>query len=146
MPRGGGGRFNKELLLFYVAGIPTYVLMGELATGVLLAGVLPKPDFPEALRKEARRRWHADAVASLGYAAAALRSRSDLAIGLANATRALIEQSHAVLAGDGQWVLNEKGIVAQAGLSSHAELLLGASDAAALLGAVEHIRSQIEAK
>ena len=44
------GRFNKELLLFYVAGIPTYVLMGELATGVPLAGVLPKPDFPEALR------------------------------------------------------------------------------------------------
>ena len=57
----------------------------------------------------------------------------------------MIEQSHAVLAGGGQWVLNEKGIVAQAGLSSHAELLLGASDAAALLGAVEHIRTQFEA-
>jgi hypothetical protein len=28
------GRFKKELLLFDVAGIPTYVLMGELATGL----------------------------------------------------------------------------------------------------------------
>ena len=65
------GRFRKELLLFYVAGIPTYVVMGELATGVLLAGSLPKLSYPEVLRQEAFRRWHDDAVASLGYAAAA---------------------------------------------------------------------------
>jgi len=34
------GRFNKELLLFYAAGIPTYVVMAELAINRVLAGVM----------------------------------------------------------------------------------------------------------
>lgn len=109
------GRFKKELLLFYVAGIPTYVLMGELATGVVLSGVLPKPDYPEALGREALRRWTTDSVLSLGSAVSALRSRGDVVVGLSNAGRALIERAHAVLASRGYWVLNEKGIADQAG-------------------------------
>jgi hypothetical protein len=44
------GRFNKELLLFYAAGIPTYVVMAELATDRVLVGNLPRPSYPELLR------------------------------------------------------------------------------------------------
>ena len=62
------GRFRKELLLFYAAGIPTYVLMAELAVNVVLVGDLPKPDYPAALAATAGRRWRADAGASLEYA------------------------------------------------------------------------------
>lgn len=138
------GRFKKELLLFYVAGIPTYVLLAELATGVVLSGGLPKPAYPEVLANEALRRWTNDSVLSLGYAASALRSRGDIAVGISNAGRALIERAHAVLASRGQWVLNEKGIVDQAGLTFEAESLMATTDAASLLEVVERVRAEIE--
>jgi predicted nucleotidyltransferase len=138
------GRFKKELLLFYVAGIPTYVSMGELATGVVLSGVLPEPEYPEVLGQEALCRWTTDSILSLGYAASALRARGDLVVGLSNAGRALIERAHAVLASRGHWVLNEKGIVDAAGLTSEAESLMAATDAGSLLEVVDRIRAEIE--
>ena len=79
------GRFEKELLLFYVAGIPTYVVMGELATNRVLTGDLARPGYPELLATSAGRRWRRDALSSLGYAAAALRARRDLTVALSNA-------------------------------------------------------------
>jgi Polymerase beta, Nucleotidyltransferase len=138
------GRFKKELLMFYVAGIPTYVSMAELATGVVLSGVVPEQEYPEVLAREALRRWTTDSVLSLGYASSALRSRGDLAVGLSNAGRALIERAHAVLASRGQWVLNEKGMVDRAGLTSQAESLMAATDAGSLLEVVDHIRARFE--
>jgi Nucleotidyltransferase domain len=138
------GRFEKELLMFYVAGIPTYVVVAELATNRVLAGDLPRPDYPDALSREAGRRWHNDALASLGYAAGALRSRGDLAVGLANASRGLIEEAHSALARRKEWVLNEKGIVGQAGLGQQARLLLSAADPEALPAVVETIIARLE--
>lgn len=44
------GRFEIQRLLFYLAGIPTYVVVGELAVARVLAGALPRPGFPAALR------------------------------------------------------------------------------------------------
>lgn len=126
------GRFDKEALLFYSAGIPTYVVMAELATNRVLAGDLPHPDYPGALSAEAGRRWRGDALASLGYASAALHARRDPTVGLANACRGLIEAAHSVLAYRKQWVLNEKGIVERAGLSGQARLLLGVVDVGVL--------------
>ena len=133
------GRFGKELLLFYVAGIPTYVLLAELPTHVVLSGDLPRRPYPPALATAASARWLADARASLWYAGAALRTRSDVPVGLANATRGLIEAAHSRLAARREWVLNEKGIVARAGLTAQAELLLAATDPAALSAAVQSI-------
>jgi predicted nucleotidyltransferase len=126
------GRFNKELLLFYAAGIPTYVVMAELAINRVLAGSLPRPSYPEVLAAEAGLRWHNDALASLSYASSALRGRDNLAVALANSSRGLIEAAHSVLARQKQWVLNEKGIVARAGLAEQAGLLLEAMNIAAL--------------
>ena len=97
------GRFQKELLLFYVAGIPTYVVMAELATNRVLAGSLPRPGYPEPLAASASGRWRKDALASLGYASAALRSRRDAAVALANASRGLVEAAHSTLAYRRQW-------------------------------------------
>jgi predicted nucleotidyltransferase len=138
------GRFKKELLLFYVAGIPTYVVMAELATNRVLAGSLPRPNYPETLAAAAGRRWHSDALASLGYASAALRSRGDLAVALANCSRGLIEAAHSVLALKKQWVLNEKGMVGRAGLGVQAELVLAAEDTHALHRAIGAVTAHVE--
>lgn len=138
------GRFKKELLLFYAAGIPTYVVMAELATNRVLAGELPRPSFPGLLATNAGRRWHNDALASLGYASAALGNRGDVAVALANASRGLIEAAQSVLASKEQWVLNEKGIVARSGLAEDMGLLLAATDTGALQAAIAAITAHVQ--
>ncbi len=47
------GRFQVYILGFHLAGIPTYMLTGELATNRVLWGDLPRPGYPAALRREA---------------------------------------------------------------------------------------------
>lgn len=133
------GRFRKELLLFYAAGIPTYVVMGELALNLVLSGELPVPEYPEALSLEAGRRWRADAIFSLGYGEAALHQRGDITVALANASRGLIEASHARLAERKEWVLNEKGITERAGIADQGNLLLAATSRTELLDAIGRI-------
>jgi predicted nucleotidyltransferase len=137
------GRFRKELLLFYVAGIPTYTVMGELALNAVLTGDLSPVEYPDALSESARRRWLDDARASLGYATAALASRGDTCLALANASRAIVEASHARHAARKTWVLNEKGIAAAAGLREAAELLLAASTSEELGVALERVAELI---
>jgi hypothetical protein len=44
------GRYEVEQVDGYLAGMATYVLAGELAVAELLAGELPRPGFPDALR------------------------------------------------------------------------------------------------
>ena len=51
----GDGQFEIQREVGYVAGIATYVLAGELALGKVLAGNLPRPDFPPKLRETAAR-------------------------------------------------------------------------------------------
>jgi hypothetical protein len=137
------GRFKKELLLFYVAGIPTYVVMAELAINRVLSGHLPRVEYPDLLASEAGRRWHADAALSLDYAVVALERRTDPTVALANASRGLIEAAHSVLAYRHQWVLNEKGIVARAGLRDCADRLVRADREETLSAALTEIRQRI---
>jgi predicted nucleotidyltransferase len=137
------GRFDKQQLLFYVAGIPTYVVMAELATNVVLAGHLPRPEYPEVLSRLAARRWRGDAIASLDYGRAALQRRGDVTVALANTTRSLIEASHARLAHRRWWVLNEKGLVEHAGLGRQASLVVEAIDTPSLLQAIDQIRAEV---
>jgi predicted nucleotidyltransferase len=137
------GRFDKQLLLFYVAGIPTYVVMAELALNVTLRGMLPRPVYPEALARDAQRRWAADAVASVRYGQAAVASRGDLIVGLANGARGLIEAGHSRLAARREWVINEKQIVERAGLTDAAAMLLAAIDVAELQAALHDIEQRL---
>jgi predicted nucleotidyltransferase len=140
------GRFRKELLLFYAAGIPTYVVMAELALHVVLVGELPKPEYPEALARAASRRWLADAIASLRYGEVAFRERGDVTVAMANTARGIIEAAHGRLAERKEWVLNEKGIADRAGLASDAEAMLSTTDLEASLEAIGEMRSRLEAQ
>lgn len=47
------GRFRIEPLMFHLAGIPTYLVVAELALGRVLRGELPRPTYPEALQRAA---------------------------------------------------------------------------------------------
>ena len=51
------GRFDVYILGFHLVGIPTYMLPGELAGSWSLWGVLPRPGYPDALRKSAPPFW-----------------------------------------------------------------------------------------
>lgn len=62
------GRFDVEPLLFHLAGIPTYLVVAELASNRVLHGQLPRPCFPDELRRTAPARWWAGAKFTLAYA------------------------------------------------------------------------------
>jgi hypothetical protein len=57
--------------------MPSYVLLGELALGEVLAGTLPRPSYPAALRVTAPRRWQWEATFALQHADAH-RRRGDV--------------------------------------------------------------------
>ena len=116
------GRYERDHVEGYVAGMPTYVLAGELALAKVLTGELPRPSFPVALRASAPPRWEASAAFSLMMAAAAA-ARADAGHCAGLLARAAIASAHARLAARGEWALNEKGIVGRAGLAEAGALL-----------------------
>jgi predicted nucleotidyltransferase len=137
------GRFRVERLLFHLAGIPTYSVVAELAVNQVLSGALPRPGYPEALRRSASQRWWGDAQATLGYARTAHAERGHLADCAGAIATAACQAAHAVMAAQGQWVTNEKTLLERAGLrdidrvlgglAPHPEALTGAIDEAATL-------------
>lgn len=136
------GVFQIEPLMFDLAGIPSYILLAELALGRTLRGELQVPPYPDALREAARREWWSRAemlfdYAEQGFAAIGLEPQ---AIGLA--AQAATCAAHAILAGRGQWVTNEKRIFALAGLRGlHVELAARAD----AVTSVRTIRERCEA-
>ena len=109
------GEFAIEPLLNYLAGIPTYVVVAELALGRLLSGDVPRPEYPEALKGSAARIWQERASMTLTYARKGYAERGQAAMTLGAAARALLEAGHARLARDGIWITNEKTLLARAG-------------------------------
>ena len=111
------GRFKVERLPFYLAGIPTYAVVGELAVAQVLVGELPRPEFPVALRQAASSFWQAAAELSLEYADSVYARRGD-ALGCAGSlARAVIEAAHARLAAKGAWVWSPASRKPQAGMA-----------------------------
>jgi hypothetical protein len=116
------GRFEIQREVGYVAGIATYVLAGELALCEVLHGRLPRPSFPDPLRATAPATW-------FNLAAGALRTggvhagRGDRVAALANLAQAVLATAQGRLAAAGEWVLNEKRLVARAGLDDAATIL-----------------------
>ncbi|MFJ5258978.1 nucleotidyltransferase domain-containing protein [Streptomyces sp. NPDC088387] len=119
------GRYQVEALLFHLAGIPTYLLVAELAINQVLYGTLARPAaFPEKLRASAHARWLGVARATLDYAMAhhaPAGRRTEVAGAIAVA---MTQAAHAVLAHRGEWVTNEKRLLEQAGLRA-ADGILG---------------------
>jgi predicted nucleotidyltransferase len=110
------GRFRIERLLFHLAGVPTYIVLAELAVNRVLHGVLPRPEFPDALRLRARERWWDEARPTLTYARTAHAERGHLAECAGAIATAACQTAHALLAARGQWVTNEKTLLERAGL------------------------------
>ena len=62
------GRFRIEPLLFHLALIPSYLVVGELAINRVLRGSLPRPHYPDALRRAAADEWSGRAEITAAYA------------------------------------------------------------------------------
>ena len=111
------GHFEVRREVGYVAGIATYVLAGELAIAKVLHGTLPRPAFSAALARSAPAWWFHIAAMALGIADAHA-ARDDAVATTANVTQAALACAQGRLAAQQRWVLNEKGIIARAGLTA----------------------------
>jgi predicted nucleotidyltransferase len=119
------GRFHIEPLLFHLAGIPSYLIVAELAINRVLRGHMPRPDYPRLLRRNAPEVWIDRAHMTLGYARNAYAGSGRLtelagALAISGAMA-----GHAVLAARGEWVTNEKRLLERAGLRDMDELIIG---------------------
>jgi len=133
------GRFEIRREVGYVAGIATYILVGELALHRVLVGELPKPSFPAALAETAPPEWYNLAAGALHFAQVHAM-RSDRASSLANLCQAVLATAEGRLAARCEWALNEKGIVARAGLDDIQQLLDDADhDLPALIAATDQV-------
>ncbi|GHH02890.1 nucleotidyltransferase domain-containing protein [Streptomyces lanatus] len=132
------GRFRVEPLLFHLAGIPSYLVVAELAINQVLRGSLPRPDrYPEKLRRTASERWHGTARATLAYAKANHAPAGRLTEVAGALATAAVQNGHGVLAARGEWVTNEKRLLERAGLRGVDRILGGLRpDAEALLEAI----------
>ncbi len=110
------GRFDVEPLLFHLVGIPTYLVVAELAVGRVLVGDLPRPAYPDALRREAPPRWRGFASATLAYAERHHAPHGRVAQCAGLIAQAASYAGHAVLAARGEWVTNDKTLLSRAGL------------------------------
>jgi predicted nucleotidyltransferase len=132
------GRFSVERLMFHLAGIPTYVVVAELALHRVLRGSLPRPDYPEKLRITASQRWSADARLTLGYARGGHAARGHVTETAGLIATAAAQAAHGVLAERGEWITNEKELLDRAGLPSVDAVVSGlASDPERLTSAVD---------
>ena len=93
------------------------MLPGELAGSHDLWGELPRPDYPEALRKSAPPAWLGRATRELDYASYWAISANPISCAGALA-KVVLQGAHARLAHRGIWALNEKRMVQWAGLTN----------------------------
>ena len=110
------GRFRIEPLMFHLAGIPSYLVLAELAVSRVLRGSVPRPGYPAALRESAPRVWWDRADQTFGYARANHARHGRLAQCAGLVAQAASQAAHAVLAARGEWVTNEKTLLTRAGL------------------------------
>ena len=120
------GQFDIEPLAFHLAGLPSYLVLAELAVKQVLRGELPTPDYPMALRERAPRVWWGRAEQEFDYARMnhAPYGRLTQCAGLI--ARAASYAAHAVLAARGQWITNEKTLLTRAGLRQVDEFIAAA--------------------
>jgi predicted nucleotidyltransferase len=110
------GRFHWEPLMFHLAGIPSYLVVAELAINHVLRGELPRPEYPAALRKAAPLFWRNRATMTLEYAKRAYAPRGQVTEVAGALATAAMQTAHAVLGARGEWVTNEKRLLHSAGL------------------------------
>jgi hypothetical protein len=122
--RARAGDYEVDGLLGYLAGIPTYSLLAEVAVAVPLRGRAPAAEpFPPRLATTAPPRWRFHRDFSLAHARARAR-RGDAAGAVGQAARAALEEAHARLCARRAYALNEKRLLERAGLEG-AQALFG---------------------
>ena len=115
--RAQEGEFDRDALLGYLAGIPTYTLSAELASCLPLHGHVEAVPFPPKLAAAAPAVWRFCKSFSLEYARMHAK-RGNVAGVAGQAAAAVMEEAHAISCERGQWVCNEKRLIETAGLSS----------------------------
>ena len=115
--RAQEGEFERDALLGYLAGIPTYTLSAELASCLPLRGHVTVAPFPSKLAAAAPHVWRLCRSFSLDYARMHAR-RGNRAGAAGQAAAAIMEEAHAIVCERGQWVCNEKRLLDTAGLGS----------------------------
>jgi hypothetical protein len=114
--RAEEGEFERDTLLGYLAGIPTYTLSAELASCRVLRGQVPAlRSFPAKLAAAAPPIWRFCRSFSLDYARAHAQ-RGNLAGAAGQVAAAVMEEAHAVMCERSEWVFNEKRLIETAGL------------------------------
>lgn len=132
------GRFDVEMLPFHRAGIPTYLVVAELALNEALQGELPRPEFPEELRRKAPDRWWTQAKFELAYGRGAYAERGNLTGTAGAIATAATQAAHAIMAARATWVTNEKRLLEVAGLRHIDDVLTGLdTEPATLMAAVD---------
>jgi hypothetical protein len=117
------GRFDIDGLPGYVAGIPTYSLVAEASTALVVRGVLELDTaFPDALATAAPLRWRFNRDFSLHHASMHA-DRGNTAGVVGQSARAVFEEAHARHCERSRWALNEKRLVADAGMDHVQDLL-----------------------
>src|SRR5262249_37250570 len=114
--RAEQGEFEVDLLLGYLAGVPTYLLTAELASCRALRGDLPPAPVRPGLGAGGPAWWRFWRSFSLDDARMHAR-RGDLVGVTGQAAKAVMEEAHAILCERGQWVCNEKRLIEVAGLA-----------------------------
>lgn len=114
--RAREGEFERDALLGYLAGIPTYTLSAELASCIPLRGNIDSVPFPTKLAAAAPSIWRFCRSFSLDYARMHAK-RGNVAGVAGQAAAAVMEEAHAISCERGQWVCNEKRLIEDAGLA-----------------------------
>jgi hypothetical protein len=142
----GEGRFTTEPLWFHVAGLPSYLVLAELATKRVLVGDLPDvKEYPPKLRERAPDVWWAQAEAEFDYARRyhAAAGRLTQCVGLT--ARASTCAAHALIAARGIWVTNEKQLFVRAELGGIDRMLATATpDPVELTKLVDEVHTACE--
>lgn len=136
------GEYRVEPLLFHQAGLPSYILLAELGLNRTLRGDLPVWPYPDALRRTASARWWADTDMTLFYAREGHAPRGNVAQTAGLLSEAACRAAHSILAARGQWVTNEKRLLALADLQGVDELLTGlTSEPEVLMARADDVRT-----
>jgi len=143
--RAEEGEFERDALLGYLAGIPTYSLSAELAVCQPLCGHIPAAPFPPKLAAAAPPLWRFCRAFSLDYARMHAK-RGNLAGAVGQAAAAVMEEAHAIVCERSQWVCNEKRLIDTAGLGSlHGLFSQVPVDPASLVRWVDRVAEQVGA-
>src|ERR1700677_3038105 len=127
------GRFRIEQLMFHLAGIPSYLIVAELALGQTLKGDLPHPTYPSALRGSAPDVWWQRAERLFDYARSAYATRELSAQCIGMAVQAACCAAHATFAARGQWITNEKSLLSRVDLAGLNQIVTVAEPSVATL-------------